>query len=542
MELVRVDLAVGDAAVAARELRPHRRAGRSVVAFVLRGAALAAVLVLAAAAGRRAIVRLDARYLAATAPPVAEIEITSIYFDTTPVPLRTTAGWDKVWTVATRDAVRSDVILWGRMNFDDWDTVAPPLQHEALDAMLQRYRYLLASPAEWDRMTPDDWDFVPQPIRALAFRHMVEYWSGYYQVGVEYGIPRGTMADTMAALIMSESWFNHRAVNVNPWGNRDLGVAQAADSTRRTMADLYRKGMVDVRFEDRDYFDPWKGTRFIAIWMGLLLDEVNGDLDTAIRAYHRGAPQALRGEGAEYLEAAKRRLHTFIRDEARSGAWDYLWRQDQRLVRAARPWLVRDAMVLQNGGDVMRTRCRIFPIAILTLALSPIAVAAQGTGSAAVTVELTKLLDARHMDVIAAARSRGSRAGHRGAVFSGQPVAGDPGAVSGAAAAGAAAAARTSTARFTWNSTAPRRSRAGSSCRTWRRTGSKPTCGADQPFDSVSERGAVQTTFDGDWKGQGLSEADYRSRFAAADARYARMVGALVATLKAGTSSAPQRR
>jgi hypothetical protein len=188
----------------------------------------------------------------------------------------------------------------------------------------------------------------------------------------------------------------------------------------------------------------------------------------------------------------------------------------------------------------MRTRCRIFPIAILALALSPLAAAAQGTGSAAVTVELAKLLDARHMDVIAAADPDVP-----GRVIAALYIPGSQLLVIQAQ----HPVPRLLEQRLQrheyrdiymeLHGSAPVESRFF--VQDMEANGLKPTCGADQPFDTVSERGSVQTTFDGDWQGQGLSEADYRSRFAAADARYARMVGALVAALKAGTSSAPQR-
>jgi hypothetical protein len=138
---------------------------------------------------------------------------------------------------------------------------------------------------------------------------------------------------------------------VNRWGNRDLGVAQAADCTRTRMIALYDAGVVDVRFEDEDYFDPWKGTRFVALWVGLLLDEVHGDLEMAVRAYHRGSARALRGEGTEYLEAMKRRLHRFVRNEDRRGAWDYVWNRDRVLTAQSRPWLSAPSDGARRGHE-----------------------------------------------------------------------------------------------------------------------------------------------------------------------------------------------
>ena len=147
------------------------------------------------------------------------------------------------------------------------------------------------------------------------------------------------MADTLGALVMSESWFEHRAITVNQRGNRDLGVAQACDATRRRMTALYHAGAVDVLLEDDDYFDPWKGTRFLAVWMGLLLDEVNGDLDAAVAAYHRGAARAHDRRGREYLDMVKRRLHRFLRNQDAPEAWGDLWRRDAASAARMRPWL-----------------------------------------------------------------------------------------------------------------------------------------------------------------------------------------------------------
>jgi hypothetical protein len=299
-----------------------------------------------------ALGEFERRYALDPPPPVAEVHVREVVLDERPVALTVTAGRTKVPFTTTYDAVRSDLTVWRQMHFDDWDTVPAPLRAEGLDAMLARFDDVLASPAVWDRMGPLEWDLVPQPVRAMAFRHMAEYWSGYYGVGAEYGIPRRTMADVLAALVMSESWFDHRAVNVNRWGNRDLGVAQAADATRQRLAVLHEQGAVDLQLSDEDYFDPWKGTRFVAVWMGLLLEEVGGDLDTAIAAYHRGVSAAHDSRGQDDRHAVKRRLRRFIRNEDAPPAWDDLWRRDAILVAQQRPWMPPAAEAL--GGEASR--------------------------------------------------------------------------------------------------------------------------------------------------------------------------------------------
>ncbi len=53
----------------------------------------------------------------------------------------------------------------------------------------------------------------------------------------------------------------------------------------------------------------------------------------------------------------------------------------------------------------------------------------------------------------------------------------------------------------------------------------------NKPFDKFEASGANRS-FDGDWKGQKITEEDYLKAFADADARYARMLQALIAQAK----------
>ena len=174
-------------------------------------------------------------------------------------------------------------------------------------------------------MTPRDWDLVPQPMRGMAFIEMVRYWSGIYQVGAEYGLLRGTVTNTMAAIMITESAFEHRALTINSSGNRDIGVAQASDGTRTALARLHSSGLIDFApVDEDDYTNPWQGTRVLVLWFAIMLDETGGDLDAAIRAYHRGGPLARTGEGEDYRELVIDRRRRYLRDETASDAWAFL--------------------------------------------------------------------------------------------------------------------------------------------------------------------------------------------------------------------------
>ena len=121
-----------------------------------------------------------------------------------------------------------------------------PLRAAGLDNMLRRYAGILNNPSAWDRMDAFDWDAVPQPIRTVAYRRMIAYWSGFYHVGAASTCRRGTIADTLAAIVMSESWFDHRARSVNRDGTWDVGLGQASFFARQRLRDLHASGRVDA--------------------------------------------------------------------------------------------------------------------------------------------------------------------------------------------------------------------------------------------------------------------------------------------------------
>jgi hypothetical protein len=221
-------------------------------------------------------------------PPRAPLSAFDALFDQTPVALTITAGWQKQRLVVPAWRVESDWTLWRAMRFDDWSTVPAPVREVGLTRMLQHYSRVLGGPVTWRDMDASDWELVPSLVRAMAFLRMVDAWLAHYQDLPRFNEPDRQLADTIGAIIMVESWFEHNAVNAGPSGNRDLGLAQASDSCRRRLARLARQGAADFTMQPEDYFDPWNATRVATFWFLRLLGQAHGDLDLAVRAYHRG--------------------------------------------------------------------------------------------------------------------------------------------------------------------------------------------------------------------------------------------------------------
>lgn len=277
--------------------------------------------------------------LQTTLPTVESPDILNIWFDRTPVTVIYVVYGQRLPWRTTAEDIRSNLTLWRHMHLAEWNSVPERLRREGLDLMLERYRRLLMTPRVWDSMQPEDWDLVPQPMRTLAYRQMTAYWSGSYDVGRKYGLPPRLVADTLSAIVMTESWFDHRGQFVNPDGTLDLGLGGASAYARERLRQLYAEGLVDVELTDEAYDNPWMATRFVALWMSLMLDEAGGDLDLAVRAYNRGIADAQDSAGAAYLAMVHRRLTRFIQNRNAPPAWAYLWKKGRELEREEWPWV-----------------------------------------------------------------------------------------------------------------------------------------------------------------------------------------------------------
>jgi hypothetical protein len=269
--------------------------------------------------------------------PLTPLPAAGLFAETIPIAITVSAAGARAPWLATEEEVLGNIELWKRMHLEDWNGVRAPLRDASLDNMLRHYARILNDPAAWDSMTAFDWDAVPQPIRTVAYRRMIAYWSGFYHVGAAFDLPAGPIAETLAAIVMSESWFDHRARSVNRDGTWDIGLGQASPFARQRLRELHAGGRIDAALTDDDYDNPWMATRFVALWMTLMLEESDGDLDRAIRAYNRGIVDADDRLGADYFATVQQRLSRYMWNVDAPPSWDYVWRNARELVRTASP-------------------------------------------------------------------------------------------------------------------------------------------------------------------------------------------------------------
>ncbi|MGE3275877.1 MAG: transglycosylase SLT domain-containing protein [Vicinamibacterales bacterium] len=249
--------------------------------------------------------------------------IDAAYFDLSPLTVVVPAGWEKVTLPLTVDAFERWPALWEQLRVEDWDQLPGTVRGYGLRRMTERYAALLQNPQRWATMTTKQWDPVPQPVRAAAYLQMVAAWTDHYGVGAAWGLTRDEVLPVMQAVMMAESWFEHRATAAGPTGNRDLGLAQCSDFCRATLDRLHRDGRVDFRMAEADHLNPWLSTRVLVTWFSLMLDESRGNLDQAIRAYHAGIADARRDGAQDYVDTVTRRRR-YLEGLTGSPTWSFV--------------------------------------------------------------------------------------------------------------------------------------------------------------------------------------------------------------------------
>lgn len=257
--------------------------------------------------------------------PPGAIAVTTSLADRRPLDVTVTRNWKKVRVESSPDELTGSPSIWMDMHFADWDRLPADVRDRGLARLRHRFRTAVAGPAVWSAMSAEDWDAVPQPIRMVVFPLMIEHWVNHYALGRAFQLIDARITETVSAIVMAESWFQHRADVVNEWGNRDVGLGQCSNRCRRDLARIADRGLLDFSFEDDDYLNPWHATRAAVVWFGRELARAEGDVDLAIRAYHRGFEAAARGEGEEYADNVRRLRRTYLASRPRrSPTWERL--------------------------------------------------------------------------------------------------------------------------------------------------------------------------------------------------------------------------
>lgn len=233
-----------------------------------------------------------------------------------PIQATITVSWKKIpFTVTARD-IDHNGIFWRNAYISDWDVVPKDPREKGLQKMLEKYGVFIQNEVVWEKMTRSDWDTVPQPIRSMAFMKMLNYWSSVH-------VSKPDDTDTLKAIVMGESWFEHNAVNEQR-GNKDVGLSQASDYARKAINRIYKRNMIE-----EDYLDPFKATEAATLWFSRMLQEVRGDRNLAVRAYNKGIGRARNGDGTEYLENTDRIRNEYIRNMGNSSSWQFLYTRTQ---------------------------------------------------------------------------------------------------------------------------------------------------------------------------------------------------------------------
>ncbi len=170
---------------------------------------------------------------------------------------------------------------------------------------------VVGSRSAWERMSAADWDKVPETRRKEAFLRMIDHSVDHYDVGHDEGLPKSLIKDVARSIAVKESGLDHRAVNPQ---TDDYGLMQLSPYARRKIEGWSSENAVDIRIKgNEDWFNPYTSAKAGVYWFSLMLEESEGDLNRAIRAYNVGIDRAKKGShrGFQYQRAVKSIMKNF---------------------------------------------------------------------------------------------------------------------------------------------------------------------------------------------------------------------------------------
>lgn len=196
-----------------------------------------------------------------------------------------------------------------------WSVIPPGMIEEEMSKLYDRYSELINNRDAWKCMNIDAWSRVHAPARIAAFSEMVDFWVDYYGAGKKSGISKKEMSNTLNAIMIGESYFDHTATN-----RGDYGVSQISTATRATMKKWFKNGRkngIDFNFGDRDYMNPYNSIR-AGVWLfsEILENEAGGDLKLAIGAYNAGIRDAKKKtkRAMRYQKGIERIIDRYLTD------------------------------------------------------------------------------------------------------------------------------------------------------------------------------------------------------------------------------------
>lgn len=211
------------------------------------------------------------------------------------------------------------------------DSVRSNTSWKAYDALsCAQRKYVLDTQHVQGMREGESVEDLPAPVRATKTLQRIDEWVG--RTGLDSLLGRRTARHTLGAIAMSESFFDHRAINQHRTGD-DLGLFQASRWARNQ-----RVGGTDFsRWANSDWYEVERSVEFGAKFFRRLLDDAESDLSTAIMSYNTGLRSARNGsaQAKRYLEMVRDRRKRYFEDPV-SPTWRYVlessgWRERGRL-------------------------------------------------------------------------------------------------------------------------------------------------------------------------------------------------------------------